>query len=224
MRLADRMARLDTESAFAVLAKANALEAAGRSVVHLEIGEPDFPTPPHVIAAAEAALARGLTHYVASPGIPELREAVAAHLDRTGRLQTSADRVLITPGGKPVMFYSILALCQEGDEVLCPDPGFPMYASITAFTGATVVPVPLRAANSFRIDPAELAALVTPRTRMLLLNSPHNPCGSVSSRQDVEAIARIALDHDLVVLTDEIYSSLSYVGRPPSVLDVPGMA
>ena len=224
MRLADRMARLDTESAFAVLAKATALEAAGRSVVHLEIGEPDFPTPPHVIAAAEAALARGLTHYVASPGIPELREAVAAHLDRTGRLQTSADRVLITPGGKPVMFYSILALCQEGDEVLCPDPGFPMYASITAFTGATVVRVPLRAAHGFRIDPAELAAMVTPRTRMLLLNSPHNPCGSVSSRQDVEAIARIALDHDLVVLTDEIYSSLSYVGRPPSVLDVPGMA
>jgi len=224
VRLADRMARLDTESAFAVLAKATALEATGRSVVHLEIGEPDFPTPPHVIAAAEAALARGLTHYVASPGIPELREAVAAHLDRTGRLQTAADRVIITPGGKPVMFYSILALCQEGDEVLCPDPGFPMYASITAFTGATVVPVPLRAANGFRIDPAELAALVTPRTRMLLLNSPHNPCGSVSSRQDVEAIARIALDHDLVVLTDEIYSSLSYVGRPPSVLDVPGMA
>ena len=224
MRLADRMARLDTESAFAVLAKANALERAGRTVVHLEIGEPDFPTPPHVVAAAEAALARGLTHYVASPGIRELREAVAAHLARTGRLHTSADRVVITPGGKPIMFYSILALCQDGDEVLCPDPGFPMYASITAFTGATVVPVPLHAEHGFRIDPEELAALVSPRTRMIVLNSPHNPCGSVSSRQDVEAIARIAMDNDLMVLSDEIYSSLSYVGRPPSVLDVPGMA
>ena len=223
MRLADRMTRLDTESAFAVLAKANALEATGRAVVHLEIGEPDFPTPPHVVAAADQALARGLTHYVAAPGIPELREAVAAHLARAGRLETTADRVVITPGGKPVMFYSILALCQEGDEVLCPDPGFPMYASITAFTGAKVVPVPLRAGNAFRVDPDELRALVTPRTRMIVLNSPHNPCGSVSSRQDVEAIARIAVEHDLVVLSDEIYSSLSYVGRPPSVLDVPGM-
>ncbi len=224
MRLADRMGRLGTESAFEVLARATALEATGRTVVHLEIGEPDFPTPPHVVEAAEQALARGLTHYVPSPGIAPLREAVAAHLGRTGRLQTTADRVLITPGGKPVMLYTILALCQAGDEVLCPDPGFPMYASIAAFAGATPVPLPLRAENAFRADPDELRALVTPRTRLLILNSPHNPCGSVSSRADVEAIAQIALEHDLVVLSDEIYSALSYGERPPSVLDVPGMA
>lgn len=224
MRLAARMGRLGTESAFEVLAKARALEATGRDVVHLEIGEPDAPTAPHVVAAAERALERGLTHYVAPPGIPELRSAVAAHLARTGRLQTDADRVVVTPGGKPVMFFSILALCEEGDEVLCPDPGFPMYASIASFAGATPVPVPLRAENSFRVDPAELASLVTPRTRMIILNSPHNPCGSVSSREDVDAIARVAEEHDLVVLSDEIYSALCYDGRPPSVLDVPGMS
>jgi aspartate/methionine/tyrosine aminotransferase len=224
VRLAARMGRLGTESAFEVLAKAHALEATGRTVVHLEIGEPDAPTAPHVVAAAEGALARGLTHYVPSPGIPELRSAVAAHLARAGRLQTTPDRVVITPGGKPVMFFSILALCEPGDEVLCPDPGFPMYASIAAFAGATPVPVPLRAENAFRIDPAELASLVTARTKMVILNSPHNPCGSVSTRQDVEAVAQLAQEHDLVVLSDEIYSALSYVGRPPSVLDVPGMA
>ncbi len=224
MRLAARMGRLGTESAFEVLAKAKALEATGRTVVHLEIGEPDAPTAPHVVAAAEQALERGLTHYVPSPGIPELRSAVAAHLARVGRLQTTPDRVVITPGGKPVMFFSILALCERGDEVLCPDPGFPMYASIVSFAGAIPVPIPLHAENAFRVDPAEVASLVTPRTRMVILNSPHNPCGSVSSREDVEAVAQIAAEHDLVVLTDEIYSALCYDGRPPSVLDVPDMA
>ena len=218
------MGRLGTESAFEVLAKAKALEATGRRVVHLEIGEPDAPTAPHVVAAAEEALERGLTHYVPAPGIPELRSAVAAHLGRTGRLRTTPDRVVITPGGKPVMFFSILALCERGDEVLCPDPGFPMYASIVSFAGATPVPVPLRAEHAFRVDPVELASLVTPRTRMIILNSPHNPCGSVSSRDDVEAVAQIAVERDLVVLSDEIYSALCYDGRPPSVLDVPGMA
>jgi aspartate/methionine/tyrosine aminotransferase len=218
------MGRLGTESAFEVLARAKALEAAGRRVIHLEIGEPDADTPPHVVAAAEDALARGLTHYVPSPGIPELREAVARHLSTTGRLDTSPDRVVITPGGKPVMFFTMLALCQPGDEVIVPDPGFPMYASIAAFTGATVVPLRLRPENGFRVDPDELAALVTDRTRLLVLNSPHNPCGSVLSRGDVEAIAAVALERDLVVLSDEIYSSLSFDGRCPSVLDVDGMA
>jgi aspartate/methionine/tyrosine aminotransferase len=218
------MGRLGTESAFEVLARAKALEATGRRVIHLEIGEPDAGTPPHVVAAAEEALARGLTHYVPSPGIPELREAVADHLSATGRLETSADRVVITPGGKPVMFFTMLALCQPGDEVIVPDPGFPMYASIAAFTGATVVPLRLRPENGFRVDPAELAALVTDRTKLVVLNSPHNPCGSVLTRADVEAIAEIALERDLVVLSDEIYSSLSFEGRCPSVLDVDGMA
>ena len=224
MRLADRMSQLGTESAFDVLAQATVLEAAGRRVIHLEIGEPDFATPAHVVAAAEEALANGLTHYVAAPGIWPLREAVAASLAKSGRLATSPDRVVITPGGKPVMFFTILALCQAGDEVICPDPGFPMYASIAAFAGARVVPLPLREANGFRVDPAELAALVTERTRLIILNSPHNPCGSVLTAADVEAIARIAIEHDLVVLSDEIYSALAYDDDCPSVLDVEGMA
>ena len=224
MRLAARMDQLGTESAFEVLTRAKALEASGRTVLHLEIGEPGWPTAPHVVEAAEQAVRAGLTGYVGSAGIPELRQAVAAHLGRTGRLQTPADRVLITPGGKPVMFFTILALCEPGDEVLCPDPGFPMYASITSFAGARPVPVPLRASRGFRLDPDELAARITPRTRLVILNSPQNPCGSVSSREDVERIAALAIEHDLVVLSDEIYSSLGYDGRPPSVLDVPGMA
>lgn len=224
MRLADRMARLGTESAFEVLAKAVALEQAGRRVVHLEIGEPDFPTPSHVVAAVDKAFDEGLTHYVPSPGIMPLRETVAAHLHRTGRLTTSPDQVVITPGAKPVMFFSMLALCQAGDEVICPDPGFPMYASIASFTGATAVPLPLREENGFRVDPQELAAKVTDRTRMIILNSPHNPCGSVLEKSDVEGIARIAIEHDLIVLSDEVYSSLSYDAEVPSVLDVDGMA
>lgn len=224
MRLAGRMARLGTESAFEVLARAKALERSGTRVIHLEIGEPDFDTPPHVSAAAEAALAAGETHYVPAPGIPELREAVAAYLERNGRLATTPERVVITPGAKPIMFFTIMALCQDGDEVLCPDPAFPMYASIAAFAGATPVPVPLRAANGYRIDPEELASLVTERTRLLILNSPHNPCGSMLTRDDVEAIARIAIEHDLVVLSDEVYTELRYQPECPSVLSVDGMA
>lgn len=221
------MARLGSESAFEVLSKALALEAEGRPVVHLEIGEPDFDTPAHVVAAAEQALADGYTHYVPSPGIPALRTAVAEHLRAAGRLSTGPERVVVTPGAKPVMFFTMLALCESGDEVILPDPGFPMYASIAAFTGATPVPLPLRQDNDFRVDVDELAGLVTPRTRLLVLNSPHNPCGSVLTAADVEGIARIAVEHDLVVLTDEVYSSLVYDTQPvgcPSVLDVDGMA
>jgi aspartate aminotransferase len=224
MRLADRMGRLGTESAFEVLARARALELAGAKVIHLEIGEPDFATPPHIVAAAEEALAEGHTHYVPAPGIPELRAAVAAFLERTGRLRTSPDRVVVTPGAKPIMFFTILALCQEGDEVLYPDPGFPMYESIAAFAGARPVPVPLREEHGFRMDPAELASLVTERTRLVILNSPHNPCGSMLTRDDVEAIAKVALEHDLVVLSDEVYTAIRYGDDCPSVLQVDGMA
>jgi aspartate/methionine/tyrosine aminotransferase len=218
------MERLGTESAFEVLAKAKALELSGREIVHLEIGEPDFDTPEHVSAAAQQALDKGYTHYVPAPGIPELRTAVADFLERTGRLTTTPDRVLITPGAKPIMFFTILALCEEGDEVLYPDPGFPMYASITAFAGATPVPVPLREENGFVIDPEELASLVTDRTKLLILNSPHNPCGSASTPEQLEAIARIAIENDLVVLTDEVYWALRYDGDHHSVLDLDGMA
>ena len=224
IRLAERMGRLGTESAFEVLARAKALEAAGRHVIHLEIGEPDFPTATHIADAAVAALRGGQTHYVPAPGIPALREAVAAFLDSTGRLRgVSPDRVVVTPGAKPIMFFSILALCGAGDEVLYPDPGFPMYESIAAFAGATPVPVPLREANGFRIDVAELAALITPRSKLLILNSPHNPCGSALTRDDCAAIAELALRHDLVVLSDEVYWALRYGGKHASVLEFDGM-
>jgi aspartate/methionine/tyrosine aminotransferase len=218
------MDRLGTESAFEVLAKAKALEAKGREIVHLEIGEPDFDTPEHVIAAAQQALDKGYTHYVPAPGIPELRTAVADFLDRTGRLRTTPDRVLITPGAKPIMFFTILALCEEGDEVLFPDPGFPMYSSIASFAGATPVPVPLREQNGFVIDPEELRSLVTERSKLLILNSPHNPCGSASTPEQLQAIAEIAIEHDLVVLSDEVYWALRYDGQHHSVLDLDGMA
>jgi len=235
-RLADRMARLGTESAFEVLARAKAMEAAGHKIIHLEIGEPDFPTASHIVEAAVEALRAGHTHYVPAPGIPALREAVAAFLERTGRMRTTPDRVVVTPGAKPIMFFTILALANEGDEVLYPDPGFPMYESITSFAGAVPVPVPLRERNGFRIDTDELARLVTDRSRLLIINSPHNPCGSALTREDCEAIAEIAMRHDLTVLTDEVYwairyggSSTSPGGGPPvpphaSVLDVDGMA
>jgi aspartate aminotransferase len=159
-RLAERIGRLGTESAFEVLAKAKALEAAGQTIVHLEIGEPDFPTAGHIVKAAVEALRTGHTHYVPAPGIPALREAVAAFLERTGRLRVPPDRVVVTPGAKPIMFFTILALAGPGDEVLYPDPGFPMYESITSFAGAVPVPVPLRESNGFRIDVAELERLI----------------------------------------------------------------
>jgi aspartate aminotransferase len=224
MRLADRMARLGTESAFEVLARARAIEEAGGKLVHLEIGEPDFPTAPHIVEAAVEALRAGATHYVPAPGIPPLRQAVAAFLERTGRMRVTPDRVIVTPGAKPIMFFTILALAGEGDEVLYPDPGFPMYESITAFAGAVPVPVPLRARNAFRVDTAELERLITERSRLLILNSPHNPCGSALTREDCEAIAEIAQRHDLTVLTDEVYWAIRYGHQHASVLDVDGMA
>jgi aspartate/methionine/tyrosine aminotransferase len=224
VRLADRLTRLGTESAFEVLARARALEAEGRKVIHLEIGEPDFDTPSHIVEAAAEALREGFTHYVAAPGLPELREAVGEYLGRTGRPAYAADRIVVTPGAKPIMFYAILALCDEGDEVIYPDPGFPMYESITRFIGAAAVPVPLREENQFRMDPDEVASLVTERTKLLVLNTPHNPCGSALTRSDVEALARVALEHDLVVLSDEVYFAIRYGGEHVSIASVDGMA
>ncbi len=224
MELAKAMSRLGTESAFDVLATAKALEAHGRKIIHLEIGEPDFATPPHIVEAAVEALHAGQTHYVPAPGIPGLRESVAAFLERWHRMHVAPDRVVITPGAKPVMFFVMLALCQAGDEVIYPNPAFPMYESIAAFTGARPVPLPLREENEFRIDPAELERLITPRTRLLILNSPHNPCGSALTRDDCEAIAEIAMRHDLTVLSDEVYWAIRYDGGHASVLDVDGMA
>ncbi|MGA3219573.1 MAG: pyridoxal phosphate-dependent aminotransferase [Acidimicrobiales bacterium] len=217
------MENLGTESAFAVLAQAQALERAGRRVVHLEIGEPDFTTPAHIVEAAQAGLKAGHTHYVPAPGTVRLREAVSAYLERNGRLRVPPDRVLITPGAKPIMFYTMLALCEQGDEVLYPDPGFPMYESIAGFVGAVPVAVPLREKNEFRVDPEEVEHLITPRTKLLILNSPHNPCGSALTRDDCEAIADIAVRHDLTVLSDEVYWATRYDGKHHSVLDFDGM-
>jgi aspartate/methionine/tyrosine aminotransferase len=222
--LAARMSRLGTESAFEVLARARALEAQGRSIIHLQIGEPDFDTPPHVVQAAKDALDAGLTHYVPSPGVPELREASSAFLERTRGARYAPDRIVITPGAKPIMFFAILALCEEGDEVLYPDPGFPMYESIAAFSGATPVPVPLREAHGFRMDPDEVASLVTDRTKLLILNSPHNPCGSALTREDVEALAALAIERDLHVLSDEVYWAIRYGGEHVSIASLDGMA
>jgi aspartate aminotransferase len=226
IRLAERMDLLGTESAFEVLARAKALEAAGNAIIHLEIGEPDFPTAPHIVEAAVEALRAGHTHYVPAPGIQRLRESVANFLDRTGRMPgVSPDRVIITPGAKPIMFFTIMALAGPGDEVLYPDPGFPMYESITAFAGATPVPIPLREANQFRIDTEELESLMSERTRLLVLNTPHNPCGSALTADDCAAIAEIAQRHDLIVLSDEVYWAIRYTDQPhASVLDYDGMA
>ncbi len=225
VKLADRMGRLGTESAFEVLARAKAMEAAGAKIIHLEIGEPDFPTAGHIVEAAVEALHAGHTHYVPAPGIPALRESVAAFLERTGRMTVSPDRVIVTPGAKPIMFYTIMALCGPGDEVLYPDPGFPMYESITAFAGATPVPIPLRESNGFRIDTEELRSLVSDRTRLLIINSPHNPCGSALTAADCAAIAEIAIERDLIVLSDEVYWAIRYgAAEHASVLDHDGMA
>ena len=218
------MARLGTESAFEVLARARALESQGRKIVHLEIGEPDFDTPAHITLAAADALKQGYTHYGPAPGLPEVREAVGEFFGRTGRPSYPADQIVLTPGAKPIMFYTILVLCEEGDEVLYPDPGFPMYESITSFAGATPVPVRLREENEFRMDPDEVASLVTDRTRLLVINTPHNPCGSALTREDVEALARVALEHDLYVLSDEVYWAIRYGSEHASIASVDRMA
>ena len=221
--LAARMSLLGTESAFEVLGRARALESKGRKIIHLEIGEPDFDTPAHIVDAAADALRAGFTHYVAAPGLPEVREAIGQFFGRTGRGSYPADRVVVTPGAKPVMFFTIMALCGEGDEVLYPNPGFPMYESITAFAGARPVAVPLREENEFRMDPDEVAALVTERTKLLVLNSPHNPCGSALTRQDLEALADVALRHNLYVLSDEVYWAMNYGGEHVSIASLDGM-
>jgi len=221
--LAERIGRMGTESAFEVLAKARALEAQGRSMIHLEIGEPDFDTPRHIVDAAIEALNDGYTHYVPAPGMPDVREAVGAFFGRSGRPEYPGSRIVITPGCKPIMYYAIMALCQEGDEVLYPDPGFPMYESISALVGSTPIPVKLREENEFRMDPEEVARLVTPRTKLLILNSPHNPCGSALTQEDVEALAAIALEHDLYVLSDEVYWAIKYGGEHASIASVDGM-
>ena len=222
--LATRMSRLGTETAFEVLAKARALEAKGRDIVHLEIGEPDFDTPPSVVAAGVAALERGETHYTQSAGVIELREAIALYLKERRGLRVDPGQVIVTPGAKPIMFYALLALLDEGDEAIYPDPGFPIYSSMIDFSGARGVPLALREENGFQPDLDELRRLVTPRTKVLVLNSPNNPTGGVLSREAIREIAAVARERDLWVLTDEIYGELVYEGEHHSIALEEGMA
>jgi aspartate/methionine/tyrosine aminotransferase len=219
------MQSIGTESAFEVTARARALEATGRSVIYLQIGEPDFDTPANVREAAKRALDEGATHYAPFPGIPPLREAIADDATARKGFEVTPDRVFVTVGGKGVMLYAIMGLIDPGDEAIVPDPGYPIYESLVRFVGGTPVPIPIRMSNDFRLDTDELASLVTPRTRMIVINSPANPTGGVLTRGDLERIAELAVRHDLVVLADEIYGRILYDGTEHvSIASLPGMA
>jgi aspartate/methionine/tyrosine aminotransferase len=219
------MERIGTETAFEAAARARALEATGRHVIHLELGEPDFDTPRHVgEATVRGLLDERMTHYTPATGIAPLKAAIVDEVRRWKGIETTPDNVIVTPGAKPIMFYAMLALIDEGDEVIYPNPGFPIYESMARYVGGTAVPAPLREADEFRMDVAEVASLVTERTKMIVFNSPHNPTGSVLTADDIREIARIAVEHDLVVLADEIYGRLQYEGEPLSIATLPGMA
>ncbi len=225
MRLASRMQSIGTETAFEAAARARALEATGRSVIHLEIGEPDFDTPANIREAAKRALDAGRTHYPPFPGIPELRAAIAADTALRRGFEPDPANVFVTVGGKGVMYYAILALVDPGDEVIVPDPGYPIYESVTRFVGGTAVPIPIRQENDFRLDTDELASLVTSRTKLIVINSPANPTGGVLTAEDLRRISEIAIERDLVVLSDEIYSRILYDGEEhTSIAALPGMA
>jgi aspartate aminotransferase len=211
MKLAERIDRLRVESAFDVLVKARALEAQGRSIIHLEIGEPDFPTPAHIVEAAKKALDDGYTHYGPTQGLPELREAIAEHVSETRKIEAKAAQVCVVPGGKPILFFPMLALLEPGDEVIYPDPGFPIYESMIRFLKA--VPVPL--------NPSE--PQLSERTKLVILNSPENPTGEVLSRAALERIAEQVRERDVMVLSDEIYSRIYYGEEPGSIASLPGM-
>ncbi len=221
--LASRQDRLGTETAFLTLARARELEAQGRHIVHLEIGEPDFDTPEHIKDAAKNALDDGFTHYGPSPGEMPAREAIAAHQTERQGYDIAPDRIIVTPGGKPVMFFSILALIEEGDEVIYPNPGFPIYESMINYAGGTAVPIPLEERFDFSLDVDRLESLVTDNTKLLIVNSPNNPCGSVITDEDLERIAKIAVENDLVVLSDEIYKDMYYSGSHTSITEFDGL-
>ncbi|HET9494066.1 MAG TPA: pyridoxal phosphate-dependent aminotransferase [Chloroflexia bacterium] len=223
LRLAERMYRLGTETAFEVAARARALEAEGKPIIHLEIGEPDFDTPAHIRQAAADALDQGWTHYTGSTGIPDLRKAVAEYAGNLRGLHFEPDNVVITPGAKPIMFYAVMALIEAGEEVIYPNPGFPIYESMINFIGGIAVPLQLSERRDFRVSIEELERKVSPKTRMIILNSPHNPTGGVLTRDDLAAIARIAVKNDLWVLADEIYSEIVYEGEHVSILTFPHM-
>jgi aspartate/methionine/tyrosine aminotransferase len=224
MKFAQRLSRLGTETAFEVLARARALEAQGRQIVHLEIGEPDFDTPKFIRQAAAQALEDGFTHYGPSAGLPEFRTLIAEQWSRDRGIPCDADNVVVTPGGKPIMFFAMLALLEEGDEVLYPNPGFPIYESVANFLNARAVPLVLKEDREFDLDLRELESKVNSRTKLLVLNSPHNPTGAVLSPETIEAIAALARKHDFFILSDEIYAEIQYEGRHLSIASLPGMA
>jgi len=223
LRLARRMARLGTETAFEVLVKARALEAKGRDIVHLEIGEPDFDTPGNIVDEAIDALHKGFTHYGPSAGLPELRETIADYVSETRRLNVTAEEVVVVPGGKPIIFFSVLALAEEGDEVIYPNPGFPIYESMINYVGAKPVPIRLREELDFRLDVDELSRLINDHTKLIILNSPQNPTGGVLTEKDISDIASAIGGRDIMVLTDEIYSRLIFEGEHHSIMSVAGM-
>ena len=218
------MNRIGVESAFEVLVRARELERQGRHVIHLEIGEPDFPTPAHIIAAAKQALDEGYTHYGPTQGMPELRESIARYVSRTRGIRVGPEHVSVVPGGKPIIFFPILALIEQGDEVIYPNPGFPIYESMIRFSGGVPVPIPLVEERGFSFDLDTLHKRLSPKTKLLILNSPQNPTGGLIPPEDIRAIADLVRDRDLMVLSDEIYSRIYYGTEPPfSIASLPGM-
>jgi len=224
IHIAQRMSRLGTETAFEVLARARALEAQGKEIIHLEIGEPDFDTPINIRNAAKKAIDEGMTHYGPAAGLPEARKTIAAYISRTRKISVNPDQVVVTPGAKPIMFFVVLACVDEGDEVIYPNPGFPIYESAIDFVGAKSVPIQLKEENEFRINIDDLKKLITKKTRLLILNSPQNPTGGILTEADIRAIADLAIKHDFMVLSDEIYDQIIYDGFTPlSISTIPGM-
>jgi len=223
MKIAERMSRIGVETAFEVLVRARALEAQGRDIIHLEIGEPDFDTPRHIVEAGKQALDQGWTHYGPTQGLPELREAIASYICRTRGIRVGAEHVCVVPGGKPIIFFPLMALLEPGDEVIYPNPGFPIYESMINFLGAKPVPIPLVEDRGFSFDLNVLKDSLSPKTKMLILNSPHNPTGGVIPAADVRAIADMVRDRDLMILSDEIYTRIYFEEEPLSITTLPGM-
>ncbi|MDK2820754.1 MAG: hypothetical protein PWP31_719 [Clostridia bacterium] len=222
--LAKKMNNLGTETAFKVLAKAKELEAQGKEIIHLEIGEPDFNTPENIVKAGIKALKEGYTHYTPAPGLPEVREAIASYATRQKGVKYTPEEVVIVPGGKPIMFFSLLALINPGNEVIYPNPGFPIYESLINFLGGKAVPIPLKEENDFRLDTKELATLISPKTKLLILNSPANPTGGLLTDDDINEIADLVRGKNIIVLADEIYDRIIYdETKPVSIASMPGM-
>ncbi len=223
LRLAKRMSRLGTETAFEVLVRARALEAQGKNIIHLEIGEPDFDTPANVVQAGVQALQQGYTHYGPSAGLPELRQAIADDVAKSRGIKVTPEEVVVVPGGKPIIFFTMLALIEEGDEVIYPNPGFPIYESMINFLGAKAVPIAIREDHDFSLDVNELKSLITDRTKLIIINSPHNPTGGVMTPSDIKDVAAAIGDRDIMVMSDEIYGRLLFDGEQYSIASVPGM-